>query len=219
MEETTEAPLSDAKQQELNLVQEKIAEAINKDFIEDITRDNKMEFTHEGIKYRICKPTYEQKQSIYKERVKKFTELLKDQTYSLEKDLNKQYLLRDIDIDGMTNRITSLETKKSSVQVKLGELLKKEASDTDCQTLKTEIEEIQRQQQSIALEKQAYLEFSIENQVLLHMYNYMTYVITEKQNGETWIKAFKTFQEFMSSDEQLVGKLAFLITMAYQDGI
>src|ERR1039457_3949402 len=66
-------------------VQEKVAQAINKDFIEDITRDNKMEFTHENVKYRIAKPNYNQKQEIYRERVKKFTELLKDPAYSLEK--------------------------------------------------------------------------------------------------------------------------------------
>ena len=47
----------------------------------------------------------------------------------------------------------------------------------------------------------------------------MTYLITEKFVGEKWVKAFATFQEFMNSDETLVGKLAFLITMTYQNGI
>ena len=51
------------------------------------------------------------------------------------------------------------------------------------------------------------------------MYNYMTYLITEKQVGEKWVKAFSSFDEFMNTDEILVGKLAFLITMTYQNGI
>jgi len=203
----------------LEAVQEKVQEAINKDFIEDITKDNKMEFMHGDIKYRIVKPTYEQKQSIYKERVKKFTELLKDQTYALEKDLKKQYLLRDIDIDAMTKKIASLDTKKQQLQFKLGEILKKDGSDVDCQTYKKEIELLVAEQQTLAIEKQSYLEFSIENQVMLHMYNYMTFIITEKLVGEKWVRAFNTFQEFMQSDENLVGKLAFLITMSYQDGV
>jgi uncharacterized protein (DUF885 family) len=201
----------------LDAVKEKISEAVNKDFIDDITRDNKMEFTYKNTKYRIAKPSYEQKQAIYKERVKKFTELLKDQTYSLEKDLKKFYLQRDIDIDAISKKIANLDTKKQDLQFKLGEILKKEGSDNDCKTLKTEIESIQNEQQLLVMEKSAYLEFSIENQVMLHMYNFMTYIITEKFNDGNWVKAFKSFQEFMQSDEELVGKLAFLITISYQD--
>jgi uncharacterized protein (DUF885 family) len=201
----------------LDAVKEKISEAVNKDFIDDITRDNKMEFTYKNTKYRIAKPSYEQKQAIYKERVKKFTELLKDQTYSLEKDLKKFYLQRDIDIDAISKKIANLDTKKQDLQFMLGEILKKEGSDNDCKTLKTEIESIQNEQQLLVMEKSAYLEFSIENQVMLHMYNFMTYIITEKFNDGNWVKAFKSFQEFMQSDEELVGKLAFLITISYQD--
>ncbi len=211
--------LTEDKQKELDIVKNKVAEAIDKDFVEDITRDNKMEFTYEGVKYRIAKPNYEQKQQIYRERVKKFTELLKDSSFSLEKDLKKTYLLRDIDIESMTNKIKVLQAKKEDIQFKLGELLKVDASEKDCNILKSEIESIVQEQTNIALEKQSYLEFSIENQVTLHMYNFMTYLITEKQTGENWSKAFKNFDEFMKSDENLVGKLAFLITMTYQDGI
>ena len=211
--------LSEEKQKALDDVQSKVSQTINKDFIEDITRDNKMEFTHDAIKYRVAKPNYNQKQEIYRERVKKFTELLKDSAYSLEKDLKKHYLTRDIDIDAMTNRLKGLEEKKTTLQYKLGELLKNDGSEKDGESLKKEIEDIQREQQAIVIEKQTLLEYSIENQVVIYMYNYMTYLITEKQVGEKWVKAFSSFDEFMNTDEILVGKLAFLITMTYQNGI
>lgn len=203
----------------LELVKEQVANAIDKDFIEDIVKSNTLEFTHEHTKYRITKANYEQKQEIYRERVKKFTELLRDKGYSLEKDLKKEYLERGIDVDAMGTKIKTLETKKESVQYKLGEMLKKEASEQDCESLKKEIEQINEDQKNLALERQTLLEFTIENQVLVHMYNYMTYVITEKHDGEKWVKAFKSFKEFMQSDETLVGKLAFLITMTFQDSV
>lgn len=209
---------SNVKNEEvLTELKTKVENAINKDFIEEISKDNKMEFTYEGILYRICKPNYNHKQLIYKERVKKFTELLKDNSYSLEKDLKKQYLVRDIDIDGMTEKVKLLEKKKEDLQFKLGELLKKEAPEQDCEILKKEIENINTEQFTINMEKQGYLEFSIENQVTLHVYNFMTSLITEKKVGEDWVPAFSSFDDFMKSDEALVGKLAFLITMTYQD--
>ena len=216
---STEKIISSEEQKALTEVQEKVAQAINKDFIEDITRDNKMEFTHENIKYRIAKPTYNQKQEIYRERVKKFTELLKDQAYSLEKDLKKHYLTRDINIDEMTNNLKGLEEKKGNLQYKLGELLKSDGSESDGESIKKEIETVMKEQQAIVVEKQSLLEFSIENQVVIYMYNYMTYLITEKCVGEKWVKAFSSFEQFMNSDDVLVGKLAFLITMTYQNGI
>ena len=215
----SEPNLTTEQKTALTDVQEKVAQAINKDFIEDITRDNKMEFIHDNIKYRIAKPNYNQKHEIYRERVKKFTELLKDPAYSLEKDLKKSYLVREIDVDEMTNKIKGLEEKKGNIQFKLGELLKNDGPEADGESLKKEIEQLTRDQQAIAVEKQTLLEYSIENQVVIYMYNYMTYLITEKFVGEKWVKAFATFQEFMNSDETLVGKLAFLITMTYQNGI
>ena len=216
---STEKILSVEEQTALKDVQEKVNQAINKDFIEEITRDNKMEFTHEGIKYRVAKPNYNQKQEIYREKVKKFTELLKDSAYSLEKDLKKHYLTRDIDVDGMTNKLKGLEEKRTALQFKLGELLKSDGSQADGEALKKEIEDIMTEQQGIVVEKQILLEYSIENQVVIYMYNYMTYLITEKLVAEKWVKAFTSFKEFMESDETLVGKLAFLITMTYQNGI
>ena len=215
----TAPTLNDEQKIALSNVQEQVAKAINKDFIEDITRDNKMEFTQDNVKYRIAKPNYNQKQEIYRERVKKFTELLRDPAYSLEKDLKKSYLVRDIDVDEMTNKIKGLEEKKGNIQFKLGELLKNDGQQHEAELLKKEIESIIKEQQNLVIEKQTLLEFSIENQVVIYMYNYMTYLITEKLVGEKWIKAFSTFEEFMNSDETLVGKLAFLITMTYQNGI
>jgi hypothetical protein len=209
--------LNDVQKETLDKVNEQIKDALDKDFIEDVTKNNVCEFTYNDIRYRVAKANYQQKQEIYKERVKKYTQLLKDTEYSLENDLKKLYLSRGIDIDGMDKQINSLSNKKMSLQIKLGEALKKESSDSDCKAIKLEIESIEQEQRQIIMNKQSLLEFSIENQVVLHMYNYMTFIITEKLEGDKWIKAFKTFDEFMKSDDELVTKLAFLITMTTRD--
>ena len=209
--------LTDEQKKALEEINLQVKDALDKDFIEDVTKNNVCEFTYNDIKYRVAKINYQQKQDIYKERVKKFTALLKDHEYFLEKDLKKMYSERGIDIDAMTKQIINLGNKKTALQIKLGEALKKEASDADCLALKKEIESIEQDQRAVAMEKQTLLEFSIENQVILHMYNYMTYVISEKLVQDKWVKAFKSFEEFMQSDEELVTKLAFLITMTVRD--
>jgi len=212
-----EESLTPEQTKEVDSIQTQIEKAMDKDFIEDVTKNNTNEFIHNNIKYRVMKPTYEQKQEVYKERVRKFTQLLKDPSYALEKDLKKQYLLRDIDIDAMTKAIANLEVRKNAVQMKLGELLEKDGSDIDCQALKKEIESIQEEQRRVIIEKQDLLEFSIENQVILHIYNYLTYTITEKQEGNSWVKAFRSFDDFMKSEEVLINKLAFIVTVSYND--
>ena len=218
IEQTTK--LTDAQIEALQIVKDQIATTIDKDFIEEITKSNITAFSHEDVKYRITKPNYQDKQTIYKERVKKFTELLRDDSFTLEKDLKKLYLKRGIDIDGMAKKITSLETKKEGVQYKLGEVLKKDGNEKDCETYKKEIQDIQEEQKQLAVESSALLEFTIENQVMLHMYNYMTYVITEKEADGKFVKAFESFQKFMEiDDDALMGKLAFIITMTYQNAI
>lgn len=218
IEQTTK--LTDAQIEALQIVKDQIATTIDKDFIEEITKSNITAFSHEDVKYRITKPNYQDKQTIYKERVKKFTELLRDDSFTLEKDLKKLYLKRGIDIDGMAKKITSLETKKEGVQYKLGEVLKKDGNEKDCETYKKEIQDIQEEQKQLAVESSALLEFTIENQVMLHMYNYMTYVITEKEVEGKFVKAFESFQKFMEiDDDALMGKLAFIITMTYQNAI
>lgn len=209
--------LNKEQQEAVKIVQEQINQSLDADFIEDVVKNNACEFDYKDVRYKVVKPSYQQKQEIYKERVKKFTALLKDKEYSLEKDLKQIYLSRGIDIDAMTKKIQNLETKKIDLQIKLGELLKKDASDTDCGILKKEIEDITQEQRAIAYEKQNLLEFSIENQMVLHIYNYMTYIVTEKKVNDKWVKAFVTFDEFMNSEEDLVTKLAFLITMTTRD--
>jgi len=218
--EDKETTLTPEQQKSLDAVKEQVAQAMDKDFVEDLIKNNKSEFTHKDIKYRICKMNYEQKQEVYRERVKKFTMLLRDSAYSLEKDLKKDYLARGIDIDDMTKKIQALETKKNDLLFKLGELLKKDGSEQDCEVYKKEISLIMEDQKGIATEKQILLEFTLENQVLVHMYNYMTYVSAEKLEGDKWVKAYKSFDEFAKSDDDiLISKLAFLVTMSFQDAV
>jgi hypothetical protein len=199
----------------LKELDETITKAIDDDFIEEITQSNVNEFTYDNVKYRVNKPSYQQKQDIYKEKVTKFTALLKDKAYSLEKTLKADYLSRGIDIEAMTKKIHSLDKTKRDLQIKLGEALKNNASDNDCEALKKEIIAIEMEQRDIAMDKYSLLEYSIENQVTLHLYNYMTYIIAEKQVADKWVKITPTFDEFLKLDENLLGKLAFLVSVTY----
>jgi hypothetical protein len=102
---------------------------------------------------------------------------------------------------------------------KLGEALKTGGAEKDCEVFKAEIDKIELEQRAISIEKQMLLEFSIENQVVIHIYAFMTWVTTEKKKEDgTWVRAFATYNDFnKANDEELINKLALIATIVNKD--
>lgn len=195
--------------EEINKISEEIKKNLEENLIEDGLQDNKLDFEHEGIKYRVSKPTFGQKQEAYRKKVEKFTSYLKDANYLLEKDLKKQYLERGIDVDAMQEKIVSLEKEKQALQLKLGELLIAKAPDSDLKVLRDEISDIQMKQINVSIEKSTLLEYSIEQQVFSYVYSYLTYLVAEKNVDDKWIKVWASYQDFETSkDEELIRKFS-----------
>jgi len=68
---------------------------------------------------------------------------------------------------------------------------------------KEEIEKIQHEIQLLSIKKTTYLEFSIENQVNLFSYSYLTYLMTEKEVDGKWVRAFNSYDEFINGEEAI----------------
>lgn len=195
--------------EEIKKIGEEIKKNLEENLVEEGLQDNKLDFEHEGIKYRVSKPTFGQKQEAYRKKVEKFTSYLKDTNYLLEKDLKKQYLERGIDIDAMQEKIVALEKEKQALQLKLGELLVAKASDSDLKVLKDEISQIQMKQIEVSIEKSSLLEYSIEQQVFSYVYSYLTYLVAEKNVDDNWVKVWSSYKEFETSkDEELIRKFS-----------
>lgn len=193
------------KEQE-TIVKNSIKQSIDLTRIEELLSHNNMEFEFEGVRYRVRKLTYKEKQAAYEKQVEKVTELLTNSKYDMEEVLKEKYKKKGIDIDIMDKKIMTLENKKHQYQLKLGELLTKQAKDSDLEVFRDEISKINEEQVGISIRKTNLLQYSVEQQALIYVYSYLTFLITERYENETWIKAFNTYDDFIDSPEELINK-------------
>ncbi len=214
-------------------IKKKLNEIIQSDAIEDFLKTDEFKFDYKDIDYRMKKPTYKMKQEAYKERIIKYSRLLKEKnedgsfTYSVEEDLIKAYKERNIDIPQMNRRLDKLCNDKEKLMMKLGEGLSKKASVPELDLYRKEIEKILLEIQDISLKKTGLLEFSIENQVLLYFYAYLTYLMAEKlikgkdlgegkKESDKWVRVWSKYEEYENEQEDLIiecsYRAAFLIS-------
>jgi hypothetical protein len=217
--------LTKESQEKLNEIKKMLDKSLNLDEVENLIKNNEIEFEYAEVRYKVKKPSFSQKQIIYKKRIEFYTKFLKDENYLLEKDLKAEYLKRNIDIDAMQTKIYNLQLQKESLYLKLGENIKNNASDPELQLLKNEIQKINSDIQIITIEKTNLLEMSIETQVLIQSYSYLTFLVTEKYikgkdlgdgNKEPdpgWVKVWNNYEDFLASDEILINKSSFYTSL------
>lgn len=204
----------DAIKKEIN----EVRDSVDQSLVEEILQGNEIEFPIGEETYRVSKPTFGHKQEVYKKRVEKFTELLQDKKLLLEKDLKKQYKDRGIDIDEMQKKIIELERTKNDFQIKLGEGIIDQISDTELNTFKERIEEIEQAQMAIAIEKNSLMEFCIEQQIFVFVYIYLTYLITEKKDKEgNWVRVWNKFEEYEKENEEIVKTVTYYASLLLKD--
>ncbi len=197
----------------INQVKEQIQKEINMSQVEELIKNNINEFEYKQIKYRVGTPNFIDKQKAYEVKVEKFTELLQDKRYKLQEDLKKLWLDRGINIDELTDKINNLEGQKNNLELKLGELLKNSAPDTDLVPLRDEIKAIKTEQYLLSIKKTDYLQYSIESQVAIAVYRYLTFAVAQKQDGEKWVPAWANYQDFLNEEEALVNTFSFYVSL------
>jgi hypothetical protein len=205
--------LSETEQQSLSTMQKKIDEMLNLNNIKELIRSNEQIFEYNGITYRVRKPTYKQRQEAYTKRIEKYTELLKNDKYLLEEDLKKTYLKRNINVETIANDMQNLIVKRDDLMLKLGELLKNGAPDSDLNLLKQEIEDLNDRISVLAFKRTSLLEFSIEQQVMMYTYSYFTFLLSEKKEGENWVRVWNKFEDFEVGEDVLISKLTYYVTI------
>ena len=204
---------TDLTQEQENIVKNSIKQSIDLTKIEELLSHNNLEFEFEGTQYRVRKLTYKEKQLAYEKQVEKVTELLTNSKYDMEEVLKEKYKKKGVDIGAMDKQVMTLETKKHQYQLKLGELLAKQAKNSDLETFRDEISKINEEQVGISIRKTNLLQYSVEQQALIYVYAYLTFLITEKYVNEVWVKAFNTYDDFLDSPEELINKASAYSTL------
>jgi len=188
----------------------KMKDEIDVNFVDKLLQNNEVEFTFKDIKYRVRKPSFGERQDGYKKRIEYYTQLLQEKDengnfkYKDEISLRKLYKERGIDIDDLDAQFKTLEQNKKILQTKLGKALKDNKSDKDLESYKKEIEQINDNQKDISARKTIYLEYSLENQTSIFTYSYLAHLITEKQEGDKWVRVWDNYKDFENDDEMFV---------------
>lgn len=198
-------------------ITEKIQTSMDVDLIESTLKNNVFEFELDGEKFRVRKPTFSEKNIVYKKKVEKFTELIKDKSLMLESAWIKQYKERGVDIDELDDRMVALQKQKENLQLVLGKEIEAKGSEEDLKKIKDEIVQIQTEQAGFSVQKTTLLQFSIEYQLNVYVYSILTTLIAETEVNGTWVKVWKSYEEFENSDEKKVNKITFYASLIIRD--
>jgi len=213
--ETKESPISKEQlnQEKISEIREQINKVTNSDLLEKIIQDNQFEFKHEDILYRVVAPTFEQKQNANQKRLAKYMELLRNPDLVMEAELRQLYKKKGIYIDEMDKQFNALVNKKESYMFKIGKALKEKKSEQELQVYKSEIEKIIAEQQEISIKKTTLLEYSIEHQIMIYVYSYLTYLIAEKKIEDKWIPVWATYEQFMQDKTSIINTVTFYASL------
>ena len=210
--------------EEVARITEETKELIRESFVEDVIKDNQVVFDIEGTKYRVRRPTFEDKQNLTNERSRKLISLLKDTNNLLEKDLVQIYESRGVSIAELNRNIDNLQTKRNEVNMTLGKLLTENRPEAELLPHKQEIERLNNEQSEFLMRKTSYLENSIESQVNVYTYVYLAALIAEKyikgadlgngnKNPDEWVKAWANYDEFIKQPEITVNKVVWYTSL------
>jgi len=173
---------------------------------EAAVQDNELQFKHNDKTYRVRKATYLEKQEANKFRMKKYVELLRDPDTLLERDLRKLYKDKGVDIDGIEKELTELYNTQQSLMLELGKAIQNKKPVAELEKYKAEVVQCNSSMQRLNQEKQALLEYSLENRILMEVYGYMIWQISEVKEGETWKRLWKTYDACQAdTDAVLLG--------------
>jgi len=159
---------------------------------ESIVKDNKIQFKSGEKTYRVRKLNFPERNEIQEVRRTHYLKLIKADDMLFRKQWVALYKEKDIDINKMEDDIKRKQEEIKSLLLRLVKV----QDIKSIQTLKEDISRLRSEQYDIVIEKTDLLKFCIEDQLLLHVNTYTTYLCLERQEGDKWIRNFETFDEF-----------------------
>lgn len=206
--------MAEERIQETKEVQEVLKKTLEEEKIKQMIENNEVEFEVENIKYKVKKPTHQDRQEVFKKKCEKQVELLKERNNDgtfrnlNEKDLIKLYKERGIDIDEISKTINSLQVKEKQLLLKLGKDLKDQRPDNILDSQRKEISDIREKMINLSIERTDLLDMSIESQLLMFIYAYYTYLVTERFENDNWIKNWNSFDDYNKENNNELVNLA-----------
>jgi len=215
--------MEEVRETEVQKVKSNLEQIDTIDTIKHLIETNEAHFEYQGIKYKVRRPTYQDRQELSKKRSEKHIELLRAKNtdgtfkYLAEADLRKLYKERGIDIGEIDIKIENYQIKERDLLLKLGKLLKSNPNESEIQIYKDEIQTIRTSISLLVTERTNLLDISIDQQMMVFIYSYFAYLLTDKSVDEKWVHAWNTFDEFLNADERLVNQAGTYSTLLISD--
>jgi hypothetical protein len=207
--------MENVRDEEIKKLTEKLQELQDEATTSNLVKNNVNEFMYKDKVYRVHLPVAFEKDLLTKERMKKYIEFLKDPMYMFRNQLISLLKTKGVDILKMEREIEKLYGKEKELLKRLAISEEKD----DITTLKSAISDLRYETQQIYFERDEYLKFCIEKQLEDAVRLYLVYLVLEVKNGETWEKAYKTYDEFEKSDDDIMlGRAAQILSvLVYND--
>jgi len=204
------------REEEVKKMVETMNEEYNISKVNDMIKDNKIEFEFEGIQYRVRLLNTKEKDELDSLKRKKFGQLMQDKDILMEKDLIRVYKERGIDIELLDKEVKVLQSQMSEITYKLGEALANKSGDIILKGYKTEIETLRNAIYEILVQKNHLLDYSLENQLQNYLAKVISYLSLDKLTGELWSRAFHNIDDFLTAEEKLINfTVTYAMTLHY----
>jgi len=190
----------------------KLQQLNEKEQLEGIIKDNKIEFEIKGIKYRVHKPTNAEGLQVRKARTKKYIELLKDDTYMLREQLIDLYKGKGVDIEQLEADIKEISLQIEDIQEKVAPIPTE--SKEIISNYEQQVKDLIQKQSEISIRLSELLEYSVENEILEFSNLFLIYSVLEKSKDDKWVKCFDNYDAFLNSDnEALILEATYNLSM------
>jgi len=217
-----------SKEKSKEILQKELAKKLQqlneKEQLESLIKDNKIEFEIDGIKYRVHKPNNAEGLQVRKARTKKYIELLKEDTYILREQLIDIYKGKGVDIKQLEDDIKEINLQIEDIQEKVAPIPTE--SKELINNYEQQVKDLIQKQSEISIRLSDLLEYSVENEILEFSNLYLIYSVLERLNckketkenvvlhDNEWVKCFKTYEDFLNSDnETLILEATYKLSM------
>jgi gas vesicle protein len=181
--------------------------------MENLIKDNVIKFKFEDINYKIRKPSPQEKRETNEKRMKKYVELLKDDKYMLKEQWIEVYKKKGINIREMDEKLIKLQNEYEKLYLQLAKV--NNENKEEIERLKNEIVNIKEQQTEISFRKSELLQYSLEDVLEEYVQTYLGFLLLEKKDGDKYIRAFESYDNFMNQDEKLFVRVMNFLSVLF----
>jgi hypothetical protein len=211
----------DSIEKEVKELKESLDNKLTEIQVAELIKNNMFIVNFEGNTYRLDKPSTQQVSEMYEKVANKKIEFLMQDNVLPAEILKKKWKEKGIDIFEMEKKIEALQKEKEKYEYTLGKVLEEDKETDNPESFKNKIDDIKSQQRALNNQIMQYLDISLENRLGTFQYMYLTYLITRKKvddNGkENWVKAFDTYDNYLSMSPLLTNRLNVYTVLLVKD--